>query len=918
MKRWPGTTSAIMVVVCLGVFGLLPVNAVGASVSVFTDAFETGNLSQWTSASGVAVQGSDVHGGTYAATASSTGTAAYARKTFSSTYSNLTYSTWFKVISKGANSVQLLRVQTGLGANIVSLFESTTNNLMLRNDVTAANVWSPTIITSGAWHELRLHVIVNGGSSQVEVFYDGTLVAPLSITLNLGTAPVGRLILGDNTNGRTYQMVFDDVSAAVPDTTPPAAPGNLQASAPSATSVDLTWNASTDNVGVTAYDVYRDGSFVNSVGAVTTYTDTTVSPDTPYVYEVRARDADGNVSDPSNQAPVTTPPAPDAEAPSIPGNVQASAPSATSIHLTWDASTDNVGVTAYDVYRDGSFVNSVGAVTTYTDTTVSPGTPYVYEVRARDADGNVSDPSNQAAVTTPVFVDGFETGDLSRWTSTAGVAVQGTDVHGGTYAATASITDGSAYASKTLSSTYSNLTYSTWFKVVSKGSPSVYLLRVQTAAGTDIVSLFDNSQENLALGNDTTGASVSSSTTITSGAWHELRLHVVVAGASSQVEVFYDGTLQAPLSITLNLGTAPVGRLILGDNTNGRTYQMVLDDVSALVPDTISPTAPGNLQASATSPTSVDLTWDASTDNVGVTAYDVYRDGSLVSSVGAVTTYTDTTVVSRYHLLVRGPGEGRRPQRVGPRRSCRRHDAAPARHRGSERPAGRGGDGGRPGGGGRELERLHRQRRRHRLRRLPRRLLPGQRGRSRHHLRRHHGLPRHHLLLRGPGARRRAQRVGPRRSCGRDDAGPRRRGGVHRRPVGPRDLCMGGGRGPRHRHARRNRRSHGLEHRDRRLRQEDLSWHLYRPDLLDVVQGPEQGRELRAAAEAPDRLGNQHRQPVRELLEQPDAQQRRGWSERVEPHDRHAGHLARGPHTSWWPVPPARCRSPTTAPRSPR
>ena len=90
------------------------------------------------------------------------------------------------------------------------------------------------------------------------------------------------------------------------DTTKPTAPGSLAATASSG-QVALSWTAATDNVGVTGYKVYRGGTEIASLGTVTSYTDTTVAGSTTYSYTVRAVDAAGNLSDPSNTATATTP-----------------------------------------------------------------------------------------------------------------------------------------------------------------------------------------------------------------------------------------------------------------------------------------------------------------------------------------------------------------------------------------------------------------------------------------------------------------------------------------------------------------------------------------------------------------------------------------------------------------------------------
>jgi chitinase len=89
------------------------------------------------------------------------------------------------------------------------------------------------------------------------------------------------------------------------DTTPPSTPGDLHATGTTSSSVSLAWNAATDNVGVTGYDVYRNGTKVGTPSG-TSYTDNGLAASTAYTYTVRARDAAGNVSPASASARVTT------------------------------------------------------------------------------------------------------------------------------------------------------------------------------------------------------------------------------------------------------------------------------------------------------------------------------------------------------------------------------------------------------------------------------------------------------------------------------------------------------------------------------------------------------------------------------------------------------------------------------------
>ena len=139
-------------------------------------------------------------------------------------------------------------------------------------------------------------------------------------------------------------------------------------------------------MGVTGYRIYRNGTQVGSVlGNLTTFTHTGLTAGT-YSYTVRAVDAAGNLSDASNTATATVP---DSIKPSAPGNLKATAGTG-QVTLTWKASTDNIGVTGYRIYRNGTQVGSVSGTTlTYTDTGLARGT-YSYTVRAIDAAGNLS------------------------------------------------------------------------------------------------------------------------------------------------------------------------------------------------------------------------------------------------------------------------------------------------------------------------------------------------------------------------------------------------------------------------------------------------------------------------------------------------------------------------------------------------
>src|SRR5207247_1499069 len=183
------------------------------------------------------------------------------------------------------------------------------------------------------------------------------------------------------------------------DTTPPSAPSGLSAAAVSSSQVNLSWTAATDNVGVTGYRVYRNGNMTAVLGAVTTFQDSLLAAATPYTYTVQAIDAAGNISAQSASASATTQAGTsggDTTAPSVPTGLTGTAVSWTQVNLTWNASTDNVGVTGYYVYlNDVALTTTTG--TSFQHTGLTPGVTYNYRVSAFDAV-----PNHSAWTATPV------------------------------------------------------------------------------------------------------------------------------------------------------------------------------------------------------------------------------------------------------------------------------------------------------------------------------------------------------------------------------------------------------------------------------------------------------------------------------------------------------------------------------------
>lgn len=187
------------------------------------------------------------------------------------------------------------------------------------------------------------------------------------------------------------------VGPANPDTTAPSVPVGLASGTVTPNGFTVSWNASTDDVAVTGYRVYRNGLLVTTTGAPT-YTFTGLSPQTTYAITVDAGDAAGNHSAQSASINVTTG-APDIQAPTVPTGLSASGITQSSATVSWNASTDNVAVVGYQVYRNGTPITTV-INPTYTLTGLTPGTTYTITVSASDAAGNTSAQSAGLSVTT--------------------------------------------------------------------------------------------------------------------------------------------------------------------------------------------------------------------------------------------------------------------------------------------------------------------------------------------------------------------------------------------------------------------------------------------------------------------------------------------------------------------------------------
>jgi fibronectin type 3 domain-containing protein len=576
----------------------------------------------------------------------------------------------------------------------------------------AANTWS---FLTETYDGTTLRLYVNG-TQVASTAHTGAITTSTNPLQIGGDSLYGQHFAGMIDNVRIYntaltaaQIQTDQATAisTAPDATPPSQPGTLTATAASGTEIDLSWGASTDNVGVTGYDVERcSGSGCTNftqiaiTGTGTTYKDTTVAANSTYVYRVRAFDAAGNLSPYSNTSSATTP-APDTTPPSQPGTLSAPVVTSSEVDLSWGASTDNVGVTAYLIERCtgpgcGKPVNGQpspnfqqiasvgGSTTTYKDTTVSANTDYSYQVRSTDAAGNLSPYSNVTSIQTLAAPSGlvaayaFDEGSGSTVTDASGNGNNGT-LTNATWATTGKYGKALSFNGTTALVTIPNsaslqlssgMTLEAWVNpstvdgnwrdVIYKANDNYYLEGTSTNGARPDAGLIAGSSYADAFGTSSLPANT----------WSFL----AETYDGSTLRLYVNGTQVAVTAHSGSIATSTNALQIGGDSVYGQYFAGMIDEVrvynTALSASQVltdestpinAPSAPTSLTANPVSAGEIDLTWGASTDSHGVTGYQVERcQGSSCTNFTQIatptaTSYNDTSVAANtvYRYRVR-------------------------------------------------------------------------------------------------------------------------------------------------------------------------------------------------------------------------------------------------------------------------
>ena len=295
-------------------------------------------------------------------------------------------------------------------------------NLSLAQGTLAVN-WS-TFPPTNATGTVRLTVYSNYTDANVHFLVEGPQYQTFSASIHDSTSyqyaadwntsglPAGYYLIRAEANRAgefaTSSIASVAIAVNVSDTIIPTAPTNLVATALANNYVTLNWQASSDNVAVVNYNVYRGqsaGWIQIGQPNINFYTDYSVTPSAPYYYKVTAVDAAGNQSGDSNNIFLNVPAG---AAPISPANLQATQTDL-SISLSW---TNSTGATHYAVQRstNGSSYVSLTTNTTenyYTDTAITVGSNYAYRVYACDTSNGCSATasiSNTVLVSPPAVV----------------------------------------------------------------------------------------------------------------------------------------------------------------------------------------------------------------------------------------------------------------------------------------------------------------------------------------------------------------------------------------------------------------------------------------------------------------------------------------------------------------------------------
>jgi chitodextrinase len=363
------------------------------------------------------------------------------------------------------------------------------------------------------------------------------------------------------------------------------------------------------------------------------------------------------------------PPA-DTTPPSAPGALTATSATTTSIATSWAASTDNVGVRLYDLYRGGVKIATTTS-TSYTFTGLTCGAPYDLAVAAEDDAGNVSTKATLRASTAacpppPGSVAGysFEEGSGTSVGDNSGNGRGATLAGGAAWAAgkiggglTLDGVDGRVELPSFGNSFYKTaFTFEAWVKKASSsGDAAIVGTWTSDRNGGPMLWVDGDGQYVLTLNRGYSNY-LFSGRSVTPGKWQ----HVAGTYDGTTARIYVDGALAASRSFSGNVGDSATWRIGAYGVTPAGAFDGTIDEVRLYsralsateiasemagpgsLQDLTPPSAPPRFRATGATATSISTAWDPSTDDTGIGRYRLYVDGV---SAGFTSLMTFTYVV---------------------------------------------------------------------------------------------------------------------------------------------------------------------------------------------------------------------------------------------------------------------------------
>ena len=398
--------------------------------------------------------------------------------------------------------------------------------------------------------------------------------------------------------------------------------------------------AASDDLGVVGYEVLSDGGLAGST-ATTQYAVSGLTCGTMHTLGVRALDAAGNRSTTASVLMATSP-CPDSTAPSTPGALVIRGSNETSVTLNWASSSDNVGVVGYQVYRDGAAVGST-ATRDYTVSGLACGRSYRIEVDAYDAAGNHSGRSARTVTTQACPAPAPPSpGDTTAPSPPTGVTVASATSSSISLGWTASVDnvgvtgyglyrDGVAAGSSALTNaTFSGLACGRSYQLAIDARDAGGNRSAQTGIVASTSPCPDTQPPSVPPAVTQAGATEATAWI----SWGASTDNVGVAGYGVYVAgVRIGSTSSRAYTFTgLACGTTYTVGVDAYDAAGIRSARADLVVATSACLDTAPPSTPGGLATSGVTASSVSFAWNASTDNVAVTGYGIYRAGVRIDS----------------------------------------------------------------------------------------------------------------------------------------------------------------------------------------------------------------------------------------------------------------------------------------------